>query len=109
MNNKRNISLTQVTFPLLLMLALGKNFSFIKYSYFGRNNKSSKTANKISIVTFIIKGQKNCKINYFSRFHRGTIKIIVIFIEKNLTLRFAYNNIGKRANREHALNSGQNV
>ena len=62
-NNKINSSTTQVTFPLLLMLTLGKKLSFMQHLYFGSNNEVIKTENKISIMT-LIKGHWNCLINW---------------------------------------------
>ena len=90
--NKSNSSTTQVTFPLLLMLTLDKKVSFIQHLYFGRDNDVIKTANKISKTTLVIKGHANCKVNWFLKFHKSRIKIIVIvnFIKKNLTLRFPH-------------------
>ena len=55
--------MTQVTFPLLLILNLDKKLSFIQHLCFGRNNEVIKTENKMSIMTLIIKGHGNCKIN----------------------------------------------
>ena len=91
-NNKINSSATQVIFPLLLMLTLDKKLSFKQHLYFSRNNQVSKTANKISIMSLIIKEHENCKINWFLKFHKSRFKILVIvnFIQKNLTLRFAH-------------------
>ena len=93
-NDKINSSMTQVTFPLLLILSLDKKNSFKKYLYLDRNNEANKTVNKISIMALIIKGHGNCKTNWFLRFHKSRIKILVIvnFIKKNLTLRFAHKN-----------------
>ena len=90
--NKVNSSRTQVTIPLLFMLSLNKKLSFIQHLYFGRNNDVIKTANKISIMTLVIKGHGNCKVNWFLKFHKSGIKMLVImnFIKKNLTLRFPH-------------------
>ena len=89
--NKSNSSTTQVTFPLLLMLTLDKKVSFIQHLYFGRDNDVIKTANKISKMTLVIKGHANCKVNWFLKFHKSRIKIIVIvnFIKKNLTFEIS--------------------
>ena len=91
-NDKINTSTTQITFPLLLMLILDKKLSFTQHLYFGRNNEVIKTANKIFIMTLIIKGHGNCEINWFLKFHESLIKILVTvnFIKKNLTLRFPH-------------------
>ena len=70
-NNKINSWTTQVTFPLLLMLTLDKKLSFILHLYFGRNNEVIKTANKISIITLIIEGHGNCKINWLLKFRKN--------------------------------------
>ena len=90
--NKISSSTAQVTFPLLLMLTLDKKISFMQHLYFGRDNDLIKTANKISIMTLVIKGHGNCKVNWFLKFHKSRIKILVIvnFIKKNLTLRFPH-------------------
>ena len=87
-NNKINSSTMQVTFPLLLMLTLDKKPSFIQHLCFSRNNEVI----KISIMTLIIKGHGNCKTNWFLKFRKSRIKILVIanFIKKNWTLRFAH-------------------
>ena len=91
-NNKINSSTAQVRFPLLLMLNLDKKLSFIKHLYFSRNSEVIKTANKVWIMTLIIKAYRNCKINWFSKFRKSRVKILLIvnFVKKNLTLRFAY-------------------
>ena len=45
-------------------------------------------------MTLIIEGHGNCKINWFLKVHKSRIKILVIvnFIKKILTLKFAYKN-----------------
>ena len=83
-NDKINSSTMEITFPLLLMLSLDKNLSFIQHLYFGRNSEVIRTTNKISTMTLIIKGDGNCKINWFLKVHKIRIKILVIvnFIKK---------------------------
>ena len=70
---------------------MNKKLSFKRHLYFGRNIEVIKTANKISIMTLIIKEHGNCKINWFLKFRKSRIKTLVIvnFIKKNLILRFA--------------------
>ena len=84
-NNKTTM---QVTFPLLLMVTLDKKPSFIQHLCFSRSNEVI----KISIMTLIIKGHGNCKTNWFLKFRKSRIKILVIanFIKNNWTLRFAH-------------------
>ena len=83
-NDKINSSTMEITFPLLLMLSLDKKLSFIQPLYFGRNSEVIRTANEISTMTLIIKGDGNCKINWFLKVHKIRIKILVIvnFIKK---------------------------
>ena len=71
---------------------MNKKLSFKRHLYFGRNIEVIKTANKISIMTLIIKEHGNCKINWFLKFHKSRTEILIImnFIKKNLTLRLAY-------------------
>ena len=83
---------TDIKIVLLLMLTLDKKLSFIQYLYFDRNNEAIKSAKKISILTLNIKGHWNCEIHWFLKFHKSRMKILVIvnFIEKHLTLKFAH-------------------
>lgn len=87
--------MTQVILPLLLMLILDKKLSFIQHLYLLRKNEVIKTENKIFIVTLIIKGHENCKINLIFKILQKNKKILVIeiFVKKNLTLRFVHKNI----------------
>ena len=84
-NDKINSSTTQVKLPLVLMPILDKKLSFMQNIYFGRNNEAIKTANKICIMTLIIKEHGNSKTNWFLKFHKSTTKHN--FIMKNLTSR----------------------
>ena len=83
-NDKINISTPQVTFPLLLMLTLDKKLSFIHS--LAEKMKPLKLEIKLSIMTLIIKGHGGCKSNWFLKFHKSRINIIVItnFIRSNL-------------------------
>ena len=88
-NDKINSWATQVKLPLVLMLILDKKLSFLQNLYFGRNKESIKTANKICIMTLIIREHGNSETNWFLKFYKSRIKTLVIvnFIKKNLTLR----------------------
>ena len=93
-NDKINSLTPQVVFPLLLILTLDKQISFIKHLYFGKNNKSLKLQIQFPLLTLIIKGHGNCKISSFFKFSQKKNQNIINreFYKEKVDFGFAHKN-----------------